>query len=46
MLKRPFPVAAGLVDKEDFAASMIAEGHDSFRSQDTEMLEEHFEEMT
>jgi hypothetical protein len=46
MLKRPFPVAAALMDKEDFAASMIAEEHDSFGSQDTEMLEEHFEEMT
>jgi hypothetical protein len=46
MLKRPYPVAAGLMDKQDFAASMIAEEHNSFGSQYTEMLEEHFEEMT
>ncbi|PSS14791.1 hypothetical protein M430DRAFT_35681 [Amorphotheca resinae ATCC 22711] len=46
MLKRPYPVAAGLMDKQDFAASMIAEEHNSFGRQHTEMLEEHFEEIT
>jgi hypothetical protein len=38
---RPIIVA----NQEEFAASMIAEEHDSLGSQDTEMLEEHFEEM-
>jgi hypothetical protein len=33
-------VAAGLMDKQDFAASMIAEEHDGFGSQCTETLEE------
>ena len=46
ILKRAYPADAALMDKEDFAASMIAEEHDSFGSQCTEMLEEHFEEMT
>jgi hypothetical protein len=46
MIKRPLPAAAALMDKEEFAASMIAEEHDSFGCQDTEMLEEHFEEIT
>jgi hypothetical protein len=46
MLKRPFPVGAALMDKQDFAASMIAEEHDSFGSQVTEMLDDGFEGMT
>ncbi|OBT72420.1 hypothetical protein VF21_08230 [Pseudogymnoascus sp. 05NY08] len=42
MLKRPYPESAALMDKEVFAASMIAEEQDSFGSQATRMLEDKF----